>query len=197
MDSTIDTAGRLADAALRALARRGLRKLSVTDICDEAGVARGTLYRYYTDRDDVLQAVEQRILQHVEEALVLAVAERPAVEQRLQVVLGALASYRVAHPEIADLLQDEPVWAREVLGRLFDDLLDVLATALQPVLARAASVVSGALTERQLAEVLLRLVLTARTRSGASTAADTTADLELWEALLVPARRRSALRKAG
>lgn len=196
MDSTLDTPERLADAALRALARRGLRKLSVTDVCDEAGVARGTLYRYYASREDVLAAAEERIVQGIGEALRAAVAARPAPDERIQTVLDGLEAYLAAHPEVPTLVQDEPAWVREVLGRLFEDLLDAFLAALQPTLERAASVVSRSMSERQLAEVLLRLVLTAATRAGQGSAGR---DIALWEALLAPApaRKRAALSKAS
>ena len=46
-----ETVNRILDGALRALARRGLRKLSMSDICEEAGISRGTLYRYFKSKD--------------------------------------------------------------------------------------------------------------------------------------------------
>lgn len=50
MAASSDTHTRILDGALSALARRGVRKLSMSDVGAEAGISRGTLYRYFRDK---------------------------------------------------------------------------------------------------------------------------------------------------
>lgn len=40
---------------MKALNRKGTQKLSVSDICAASQVARGTFYRYFDSKDDVLR----------------------------------------------------------------------------------------------------------------------------------------------
>src|SRR5262245_35161324 len=48
------TRERILDGAARALARHGLAKLGMQDVSQQAAVSRGTLYRYFPNRDDLL-----------------------------------------------------------------------------------------------------------------------------------------------
>ena len=50
---------RILDAAERCMARYGLR-VSMRDVAAEAGLSRGSVYRYYADRDALVAAVLAR-----------------------------------------------------------------------------------------------------------------------------------------
>jgi AcrR family transcriptional regulator len=43
------------EAAMRVVARKGYDHVTVQDIADEAGIAKGTVYLYFRSRDDVLE----------------------------------------------------------------------------------------------------------------------------------------------
>ena len=51
------TEERILSAALRLLARRGVRRLGMQEVSEAAGVSRGTLYRYFPSKDHLLAAV--------------------------------------------------------------------------------------------------------------------------------------------
>lgn len=57
---TAQTSGRILDAAERCMARYGLRRVSMGDVAAEAGVSRGSVYRYFADRDALVDAVLER-----------------------------------------------------------------------------------------------------------------------------------------
>lgn len=42
------------EAAMRVIARKGVDETTIQDIADEAGIAKGTVYVYFRDRDDLL-----------------------------------------------------------------------------------------------------------------------------------------------
>lgn len=196
---TSATENRILDATLRLLARRGLRKVTMTDVCVEAGVSRGTLYRYFTSRNDVLAGAEARIERTLRETLQAAVAARPDADSRLQVVLSALSEHAAAHPSLSAVLENEPRLALDYLARRFDALLEILAEALRPALQQAPSVTRGDLDERQLAEVLLRLFLAERVLPGEARRTSAQERFEMSARLMtlgaVPASR--TLRRAG
>jgi AcrR family transcriptional regulator len=50
---------RILSGALDAIAARGVRRLTMSDIIDASGVSRGTLYRYFSNKDQVLAAVAE------------------------------------------------------------------------------------------------------------------------------------------
>ena len=51
----------LLDAAERCFERFGIAKTTIDDVADEAGVSRGTVYRYVSGRDDLVNGVAARI----------------------------------------------------------------------------------------------------------------------------------------
>lgn len=52
---------RILSGALDAIAARGAKRLSMSDIIDASGVSRGTLYRYFSNKDQVLSAVAEYV----------------------------------------------------------------------------------------------------------------------------------------
>lgn len=81
-------------AAQRVIARRGLAGASMAAIAEEAGVAKGTLYLYFKDRDDLLDQAAGRIFDELLERLkgVLA-GDRPLRESLRELVLTKLAFF--------------------------------------------------------------------------------------------------------
>src|SRR5947209_7814185 len=61
------------DAAMRLFARRGFSETTVQDIAAEAGMATGTVYLYFTSKEDVLQGLHHRFMEE-NEAQVTSVA---------------------------------------------------------------------------------------------------------------------------
>lgn len=50
------------DATLNLLASRGFHGFSIRDVAKEAGVATGTVYLYFEDRDDLIQKLHSQII---------------------------------------------------------------------------------------------------------------------------------------
>lgn len=50
------TEEQILEAAIRCVKKWGMERVTLNDIATEAGVARSTVYKYYTNRDDVLRA---------------------------------------------------------------------------------------------------------------------------------------------
>jgi AcrR family transcriptional regulator len=151
------TTARILDGALSAIARQGLRKLSMSDICEEAGIARGTLYRYFKSRDEVLEAVSRHVATSMTIALEQGVRERPDPANRIRVVMDVLIGYWQAHPEMVQVGKVEPAFAMSYLERVLPQFKVILLDFLDPVLAESAAVQSGAATEEQFVDLMLRV----------------------------------------
>jgi AcrR family transcriptional regulator len=88
--SPIDpTAGKLLEAAREAFARHGYDGVSVGEICDAAGVAKGTFYRYFESKEAVFVAAARSTVDAVGQEL----------DRR-----GGTLSEREAHGELESLL---------------------------------------------------------------------------------------------
>jgi AcrR family transcriptional regulator len=81
-------------AAQRVIARHGLAGASMSAIAEEAGVAKGTLYLYFKDRDDLLDRAAGRIFDDLLHRLggVLA-GKRPLRESLRELVRTKLAFF--------------------------------------------------------------------------------------------------------
>lgn len=98
-----DKRERILDAAERIFARHGFFAAKVSDVAKEAGVADGTIYLYFKNKDDLLISLFERRMQQLNGGLKKAIAGKPPRE--------ALRAFIKAYVQI---LSDEPT-ATEVL----------------------------------------------------------------------------------
>jgi len=80
---TTDKRRRILDAAVRVFARKGYFSARVSDIAKKAGVADGTIYLYFRNKEDLLVRLFDEVMSvHVEEARE-AVRALPSAPERL------------------------------------------------------------------------------------------------------------------
>jgi AcrR family transcriptional regulator len=151
------TVERILEGALKALARHGPRKLSMSDVCAQAGIARGTLYRYFKSKDELLLAVGNYVQERSQAALAEAIEARPALEDRLHVVLDVIAHYDWLHPGAIHLADIEPEFALTYVRDVFPRFVDMATEALEPAKEHIPALRDGALETRQLAELAQRI----------------------------------------
>jgi AcrR family transcriptional regulator len=150
------TEERILIAALGLIGRQGVQRLGMAQIADAAGVARGTLYRYFPSRDHVLVAAadydEARFSSGLDE--VLASVQEP--EARIGAFVAYAFDFIRSHPArrlfesepgfvLSYLLDHLPALRSELIGRLGDALDTVPAVA------------AGELDRTELADVIVRL----------------------------------------
>ncbi len=150
------TEERILVAALGLIGRQGVQRLGMAQIADAAGVARGTLYRYFPSRDHVLAAAadydEARFSSGLDE--VLDSVQEP--EARIGAFVVYAFDFIRSHPA-RRLFESEPgfvlSYLLDHLPALRSELLDRLGDALDTVPAVAA----GELDRDELADVIVRL----------------------------------------
>jgi AcrR family transcriptional regulator len=156
MASNEATVARIYNGALVALARRGVDKLSMSDVCTEAGISRGTLYRYFASKEELLAAIGGHIRDGLREQLELAVEERPALDVRVDVVLETIIHYGEAHPETSQVIALEPGFALGFIRAVFPEFVTLVEDLVAPALESSPAVRSGLLTSGELAELIMR-----------------------------------------
>jgi AcrR family transcriptional regulator len=117
----------IVDAAAALVAKHGLRSVTMSQIAQETGIGRATLYKYFSDVESILVAWHERhVAGHLHALAQIRDAEGDAT-QRLESVLEtyALISHEHHGTELAALLhQGEHVaHARRQLGNLIRDLV--------------------------------------------------------------------------
>ena len=81
------------DAAMRVVARKGYDHVTVQDIADEAGIAKGTVYLYFKSREDILQKTMSFSFEDFHERIRKAVDGGGAFREVVERVVRAQLEY--------------------------------------------------------------------------------------------------------
>ena len=138
------TAAAILDAAAHALSEHG-SNANMADVAGAAGVSRATLYRYYPDREALLDALASHALAEAAARLADAGLERASVEDAIERIVRALTA-------VGDRYA---VLVREQVEADPDEIERLVAAPMRAVFARGIE--SGLLRQDLPAEVLLEL----------------------------------------
>jgi AcrR family transcriptional regulator len=89
------TPERIVRAAEACIRRWGIRRVSMSDVALHAGVSRGSVYRYFPDRDALVQAVLERVAK-------IHVAEAEPLVRRQRTLAGKVAEAAVVVRHLAE-----------------------------------------------------------------------------------------------
>jgi AcrR family transcriptional regulator len=125
-DATLDTTAAL-------MAEHGLRSVTMSQIAEETGIARATLYKYFPDVEAILVAWHERQIAAHLEYLATVRDQADDTGERLEAVLDAYALIQHEHhgTELATLLHrgEHVARARQQLRSFIRDLLSEGAEA--------------------------------------------------------------------
>lgn len=110
--------------------REGLSGLSVAAVVDRAGVAKGTFYVYFDDRESFLDALHQRFYTQVTEAVSLAVAELSPGRELLLAAIEAYLDVCLANRAVKALVFETR--AQSTLTTTMEDREALFAKLAQP-----------------------------------------------------------------
>jgi TetR/AcrR family transcriptional regulator, fatty acid metabolism regulator protein len=112
----VDKRRQILDAAVRVFARQGFHSTRVSDIADEAGVAYGLVYHYFSSKDEVLNELFSERW-----SLLLAAIEETGSEtpprERLAAVAGFIVDSYRHDPELMKVIIVEVTRAANSFGR--------------------------------------------------------------------------------
>jgi TetR/AcrR family fatty acid metabolism transcriptional regulator len=113
----VDRRRQILDAAVRVFARQGFHSCRVSDIADEAGVAYGLVYHYFTSKEQVMNELFMErwslLLQAIEEADAQEVSGR----EKLDAVAGFIVESYRHDPELMKVIIVEVTRAANSFGR--------------------------------------------------------------------------------
>jgi TetR/AcrR family transcriptional repressor of multidrug resistance operon len=127
---TVNKCDLILAATLKLLASRGFHGFSIRDVAKEAGVATGTVYLYFEDREDLIKKLHSQIIATVGEEVFIAVEKDMSLYQQFQGMCRRFWSLFQQQPEMilskgqfdhlpADLLRSRHEEAKVVLEPLF------------------------------------------------------------------------------
>ena len=131
-----ETKDAILDATDRLLARFGYRKMTIEDIAREVGIGKGTIYLYFTSKEEVVLSHIDRIVERLKERLWAVARSDADAAIRLRLMLLARVLFRfdsVQHytQSLNDLLAAlrPNVLARR--ARYFDEEAEIFAAVLE------------------------------------------------------------------
>ncbi|MCK9229996.1 MAG: TetR/AcrR family transcriptional regulator [Syntrophales bacterium] len=86
------------EAALELIAEHGFHGAPMSDIAEKAGVAAGTIYRYFESKDILINELNQELETIVSSLLLEEFPEGGTVQERFCHVVRALFRYFIDHP---------------------------------------------------------------------------------------------------
>jgi TetR/AcrR family fatty acid metabolism transcriptional regulator len=135
--AAVDKRRMILDAAVRVFARQGFHTCRVSDIADEASVAYGLVYHYFSSKEEILDTL---FLERWD-VMIAAIAEADRSERSPREKLYAIASFIVESyrrdPELMKVIIVEVTRAANTFGRThlakireaFSQIASIVATA--------------------------------------------------------------------
>jgi AcrR family transcriptional regulator len=81
------------DAAMRVIARKGMAAATMQEIAEEAGVAKGTIYLYFRDRDELVEKTFENAMSQLHARVDAALELDLPFAEKLRAMLGAVSGF--------------------------------------------------------------------------------------------------------
>jgi AcrR family transcriptional regulator len=81
------------DATMRVIARKGMAAATMQEIADEAKVAKGTIYLYFRDRDELVEKTFESAMSQLHARVDAAIELDVPFDQKLRAMLGAISTF--------------------------------------------------------------------------------------------------------
>jgi AcrR family transcriptional regulator len=124
-----DTKQRIARAALDRLAVVGPDRLTVAGVAQHAGLSRGTVYRYFAGRDDLVQAVTSHLAEQLDELLATNVDATGAGSDMARVLDARL--HPTTRKSVEMLRELQPAFTLEFATANHDAFVALVETTLR------------------------------------------------------------------
>ncbi len=83
----------ISEAGVSLLSRKGYYNVTVDEICEKAGVSKGTFYNYYKSKDEIIWYEYMKLDQYYKDAVAEEMAKKKHAKERLHVFCIAAVTY--------------------------------------------------------------------------------------------------------
>ncbi|EMT0168105.1 TetR/AcrR family transcriptional regulator [Pseudomonas aeruginosa] len=115
-----ETVTNILSATEEVVLRSGADRISILDVCQVAGVSRGTFYRYFSSQEDLLDTFSRHKRDSFHESLALALGDIADPDARLNALIVYLDNY-LEQSRARRLLVVAPDYALGFFRRIFHD----------------------------------------------------------------------------
>ena len=109
---TLDQQTKMLDAAAKLFGAQRFHEVRMEDIATEAVVGKGTLYRYFKDKEELYDALLGRASQQFLSRLSQAEARSERPRERLEALVAAIINFFDEQPHLSDLIQRSEILVR-------------------------------------------------------------------------------------
>ncbi len=132
---------KILDAAIRIFSRQGRRSTKISDIAEEAGIGKGTIYEYFNSKDEVFAASFDHFMMKLEEVIARRLFRTHDPMDKLQVYFASwIEVFEGEHRDYLEIVLD--FWAEGIRGRNDTSLIQ-----LERLYAENIKVLDSILTE--------------------------------------------------
>lgn len=149
---------KILDGTLRVIANRGARRLSMSDVIEASGVSRGTLYKYFSTKDDVLSAVSEFISINFENGVRDAANQHRDPIDRFRAVMRFFATY-TSESTPDRIFEFEPAFHMDFFRTHFDRHRTAVGDALAQTFDHLDCIAGVAIDRATVVEALVRMQL--------------------------------------
>jgi len=126
---------RILKAAIKVFARNGFFHAKVEEIAKEAGVATGTTYLYFENKDDILISIFEEEMQPIIEAMKVELNSKQTAREKILCFVNLHFEMIQNKPDMAQLLEVELRQSSKFIhgyeGTKFKEYLNVVSAALE------------------------------------------------------------------
>ncbi|MFJ6011353.1 TetR/AcrR family transcriptional regulator [Streptomyces sp. NPDC092952] len=136
--SKVSSSQLVLDAAYRCFCRNGFRRTTVSDIVDETGMSRPTVYKYAGSKEEAITKVVRSLLERAREAAREAAEAAGTPEEKILAVLTvklevAIRLWQDSPAHAAELLSAATAQAPGLVTEYTDRLAELLVAALSGI----------------------------------------------------------------
>src|SRR5260370_5765962 len=102
---TPEQADKIMAAAARLFGTQRFHEVRMDDVADAAEVGKGTLYRYFRDKEELFTGLLEYALEQFQERIRAEVARESGARRRLEALGRAIITYFDEHPHLMGLIQ--------------------------------------------------------------------------------------------
>ncbi|MBY0240207.1 MAG: TetR/AcrR family transcriptional regulator [Burkholderiaceae bacterium] len=145
-------------AAEQVILESGVERVAIQDVCEVAGLSRGTFYRYFSSQEELLDAFSAHKRERFHLALHAATAPYLVPDERFKALIAYLDNY-LKHSKARRLLEVAPDFAFSFFKRIFHDSIERFQEVLGIVFDAWDARLGVKLDRELVCEMLIRYVL--------------------------------------
>ncbi len=158
-DPSASTHDRILDGAMHAIAKHGLAKLAMRDVGEAAGVARGTVYRHFANRDALLAELGAREAARFMGRWQEELSAQPLGEPRIRAVLEYPARFAAQYPILQRLIESDPDYVLRAIREYYPVIKSTVDQLVGPMFAENPLVKAGIVRGEQILDLFVRIMI--------------------------------------